>query len=41
MSTNQLNDYMGLLVVGILVAVFGAVDLVIDLRSDRSRSLVT
>ncbi len=34
-TTNQLNEYMGLLLVGILVAVFGVVDLVIDLGTAR------
>ncbi|MGA7846228.1 MAG: hypothetical protein WCB18_03965 [Thermoplasmata archaeon] len=33
-STNQLNEYTGLILVGILVAVFGVVDLVIDLRPE-------
>jgi hypothetical protein len=33
--TSQLNECMTLLLVGILVAVFAAVDLVIDLRTAR------
>jgi hypothetical protein len=35
--TTELNEYVGLLVAGILVAVFGAVDLAIDLLSARAR----
>jgi hypothetical protein len=33
--TSQLNGYMALILVGILVAVFGLVDLAIDLRTVR------
>jgi hypothetical protein len=33
--TGQLNEYMAFLLVGILVAVFGLVDLAIDLRTVR------